>query len=68
MEDRKNEIIGSLTGAVAGAAAGATKGATIGIATGGLAMAGTIPCAIVGGIIGFLGGNKIGSEADRNFW
>lgn len=67
MEERKNEIIGSLAGVAAGAVAGATKGATIGIATGGLAMAGTIPCAIVGGIIGLLGGNKIGSEADRNY-
>ena len=64
---RKAEAIGSAGGAIAGVAAGAKIGAGIGIAVGGPigAFAGTIPCAIVGGV-GLLGGNKIGSEIDRS--
>ena len=52
---------------IAGAVTGAVKGSHIGLAVGGPgeAIVGTIPCAIVGGIIGLLGGNKIGSEIDR---
>ena len=50
---RKAEAIGSAGGAIAGVAAGAKIGAGIGIAVGGPigAFAGTIPCAIVGGVI-----------------
>ena len=65
---RKAEAIGSAGGAIAGVAAGAKIGAGIGIAVGGPigAFAGTIPCAIVGGVIGLLGGNKIGIECYRS--
>lgn len=62
---RKNEVMLTLGGMVAGAAVGAIKGASIGIATGGTAMAATIPLGIIGGALAELAGNKIGSEIDR---
>ena len=64
---RKGEAIGSGTGFLAGAAAGAKIGSSLGIAFGGPigAIAGTNPCAIIGGILFGLTGNKIGSEIDR---
>ena len=30
------------------------------------AVAGTIPCMVIGGVIGLLGGNKVESEIDRH--
>lgn len=66
MKNRKSEIIGSSTLFTAGLISGAKIGAKYGIATGGKAMAGTIPGAIILGTTGLLAGSKIGSEFDRN--
>ena len=56
-----------IAGAVSGMAAGASFGAGIGIAAGPLgAIAGTVPCAIIGGIIGYFGGAKIGSQVEQS--
>lgn len=63
---RKNEAGFTIGGMIAGAIAGAKIGASIGIATGGTAMAGTVPLGIIGGALAGLTGNKIGSEIDRN--
>lgn len=53
---RKNEGIRSAAGLVASIAA---VGGPVEV------IVGTVPCAIVGGTIGLLGGNKVGSEIDR---
>jgi hypothetical protein len=54
-----------VSGAAAGAAIGATYGAGVGIASGGTAMAGTIPLGVAGGLVGgavlALGG-KLGAD------
>lgn len=50
-------------GTVAGALAGAKIGIGIGIATGGTAIAGTIPLAILGAIAGHQGAGRIGVRA-----
>ena len=53
-------------GAIAGLVVGAKIGSGIGIALGPLgAIAGTIPCAAAGLIIGGLAGDKIGSNLDK---
>lgn len=52
-------------GLLIGMVGGAIWGSSIGIATGGWAIAGTIPVAVIGGIILALVGNKIGTELDR---
>lgn len=44
-----------LAATAAGGAGGALLGAGVGLATGGTAIAATVPFAIVGGAIGFLG-------------
>ena len=56
------KLIGTLTGAAAGVWSGLKVGASIGIASGGTAIAGTIPCARVGGIIGALSGFIAGDK------
>lgn len=48
-----------------GLLAGAFWGSRIGIATGGWAIAGTLPVGIISGIIMGLRGNKLGTELDR---
>jgi len=45
----KKGIFGGVGGIIAGAAAGAKTGASIGIATGGTAIAGTVPLGIIDG-------------------
>ena len=52
-------------GSLAGALAGAKIGAGIGIATGGIAMAATVPLGIAAGAICGLTGNRIGLEVDK---
>ena len=63
---RKIEMLGSAGGLLGGAAIGAKIGASIGLATGGVAIAGTVPFGIIGGLLlGFIG-NKIGTESDHH--
>lgn len=61
------KAVGSVVGIVSDGVIGAVKSASIGIAVWGSAsaIAGTVPCAIVGVVTGGLAGNKIGSEIDR---
>jgi hypothetical protein len=56
---------GGWAGAVSGALAGGSYGTSIGIATGGFGMAATVPLAIIGGVVGYFGGEKIGSKFER---
>ena len=64
MKAEGTETIGGL---IAGALAGAKFGSGIGIVgRPALAMAGTIPCAIIGGVIGGLTSNKVGDVIDRS--
>lgn len=49
-------IIAAFSGAGLGILGGAKLGTGVGIATGGWGIAATVPFAIVGGVIGFLGG------------
>lgn len=56
---------GGWAGAVSGATVGATYGTSIGIATGGFGMAATVPLALIGGVIGYFGGEKIGSKFEK---
>lgn len=51
---------GGLLGMFTGASAGAIWGSSIGIALGGTAIAGTLPLLVVGGVVGYFGGEKIG--------
>lgn len=53
---------GEFLGMFTGASAGAIWGSSIGIALGGTAIAGTLPLFIVGGIVGYFGGEKIGQN------
>lgn len=63
---RKAEGIGTGSGAIGGALWGARIGRHIGLVMGPHgAMVATIPCAIIGGLIFGLGGNKVGTELDR---
>ena len=65
-KSRKKEAIGTGVRLVTGAIAGAKLRAVLGIATGGVAMAATVPLGIIGGVLVGLIGNKIGSELDRH--
>ena len=60
-KSRKKEAIGTGVRLVTGA----KFGAVLGIATGGVAMAATVPLGIIGGVLVGLIGNKIGSGLDR---
>lgn len=60
--NRKNELIDSLVGMVTGMCIGAAKSGPIVYVTG---PVGVFSSAVIGGIIGLLGGNKVGSEIDR---
>ena len=60
----KAEIIGATTGVVGGAVAGAKIGAGIGIATGGTAIAATVPLGILGGAVCGLAGSRLGKLVD----
>ena len=63
---RKFETMGSIIGTIGGMLGGAIIGSTIAyIADDCQLVDGTIPCATLGGVIGLLGGNKLGSEMDR---
>lgn len=64
--ERKAETGFGIGGAIAGGIAGFKFGASIGIATGGTAIAGTIPCTVIGLMLGGLGLGKIGNEIDRH--
>lgn len=55
-----------IIGAISGLLMGAKVGSTFGIATGGWGMPATIPCALVGALIGFLGGRQVGGTVDRD--
>jgi hypothetical protein len=63
--DKTWEYQAGVATAIAGFFAGLTLGAHIGIATGGTAIAGTIPLAITGAVIGYFSGAKIGSHIHR---
>ena len=57
------EVAVGIAGAAAGAIAGFSIGAHIGIVAGPLGgIAGSVPCAIIGGAIGYFGGAKVGSQ------
>ncbi|KZU96525.1 hypothetical protein A1D15_0528 [Lactiplantibacillus plantarum] len=68
MKYRKIEAGFSLSGFATGAIIGAKKGAHIGYSKGGYkgAKVATIPGAIIGGALGLLSANKVGSEIDRH--
>ena len=60
------EVALGIAGMVAGAIAGASLGAHIGIVAGPLGgMAGSVPCAIIGGTIGYFSGAKVGSKFQK---
>ena len=60
----KYELAGATSGIVAGAVAGAKIGAGMGIASGGTAIAATVPLGIVGGALLGLAGSRLGKLAD----
>jgi hypothetical protein len=66
IQRRKFELAGTGCGLITGLILGLVIGGSLGIATGGIAIAGTIPCAAIGLILFALAGNKIGSEIDRH--
>jgi len=51
--------MGKIIGGISGLVGGGWFGASIGIAAFGTAIAGTIPLAIIGGVVGVLGGALI---------
>jgi hypothetical protein len=61
-----NAKTGGIAGAISGVLSGAYFGSSIGIATGGIGIAATIPLAIIGGVIGYFGGEKIGASIEKN--
>ena len=61
MKKRKREATGTGVGIEAGATLGAKVGAGIGIASGGWAIAGTVPLGLICGAVG----NRIGASMDR---
>jgi outer membrane lipoprotein SlyB len=61
-----NAKTGGIAGAISGVVSGAYFGSSIGIATGGIGIAATIPLAIIGGVIGYFGGEKIGASIEKN--
>ncbi len=56
------EHAAGLAGATTGAVAGALFGAHMGLAGPWGAIAGTVPCTIIGGALGYFGGAKVGSK------
>ena len=64
--DRTWEVQAGFAGAFAGMVGGALFGMHMGLAGPWGAIAGTIPCAIVGGILGYLSGAKAGSMVQRS--
>ncbi len=52
-------------GAIAGILTGLALGAHMGVAGPWGAIAGTIPCAVIGGVMGYLTGSKAGSRVQR---
>lgn len=66
---RKKEALGSATGGIAGAFMGAKAAMSIyvpvGIVSGPVGMAGVVPAAIIGGVVGLVAGKKVGCELDR---
>ena len=53
---------GGFLGMLTGAGAGAIWGTSIGIAAGGTAIAATVPLFVIGGVVGYFGGEKIGQQ------
>jgi hypothetical protein len=64
--DRTWEVQAGLAGAVTGAVAGLLWGSHMGLAGPWGAIAGTIPCAIVGGVVGYFTCAKVGSQFYRD--
>ncbi|MGI4791053.1 MAG: hypothetical protein ACRYFS_19680 [Janthinobacterium lividum] len=57
---------GGWAGAFSGATAGAVMGAHVSIITLGTGLVATVPLALIGGVIGYFGGAKVGSKIDKD--